>query len=70
VDAVKKTTLAVVLASVGALSAAALAAVPILGPRAERARVGRCDASTLRITPAKSTIARLGSLAAPGKAAR
>jgi hypothetical protein len=55
------------LATVGVLSAAALAAVPMLAPRAAPARVKACDASALRTAPAKSTVERLGSLRAPGK---
>ena len=67
-DAVKRTTLALVLASVGLLSAAALAAVPVLGPPAEQARAGKCEAATLRIAPARSTVERLVTLRAPRNA--
>ena len=58
------------LATVGMLSAAALAAVPVLAPRAGTARAKPCDASTLKMSPAKATVERLGSLRAPGKGRR
>lgn len=71
VDAVKKTTLTLMLVVVGLLSAAALAAVPAIHRPDGRASGKGCDPRSLRSAVTRTTVARLRALRLPrGSASR